>query len=966
MNSSYGWLSRFPALEHSLANSMRANRAGLVLLGAVALTWCQSSVAFAQSETRHWAYESPIRPSIPATEHPAWPENAIDALTHAMMTQHGLSPSPEATRHALIRRVTLDLTGLPPTPDELSDFLADVAPGAYERVVDRLLQSPRFGERMATHWLDLARYADTHGYHMDAHRDMWRWRDWVIEAYNDDMPFDQFTIEQLAGDLLPNATLSQRIATGFNRNNMVNFENGVIADEFLAEYAIDRVATTSTVWLGQTMVCARCHDHKYDPFTQREFYQLFAFFNQVPERGVDGDKGNAVPFTQAPLPHQIERIKELERRRIQLEAALEEQLKYADEAVATWEAKIEARHTRVAPAEPQFSLSFEQTTDELDRCLHGTQMFVPGKVGDALLFDGRTHLDLSDQEVVTIGDVITLALWIFPTTFDSMVVTKLERESRMSLHIGLEEGRIAVRATAAGGEKLARVVTDKQLPRSQWQHVTVTGSSSNTEAEIAVFVNGLRVPTSPTDDSSQSDVASKASFTVGSNETGRSFRGKLDELRVFTRELTDHEIAILAGGDPIRDILAVAPNERTPEQAYRLKRHYLEQVDARYRDKKRELDANHRSITELKAALPTTMVMQDLVERRPTYVLNNGRYDSRGEVVQPGVPSILPPLPDAEAANRLVFAQWMIQPDHPLTSRVTVNHLWQLFFGEGLVRTPEDFGTRGEPPTHPQLLDWLATEFAEDWDVKRLVRMLVTSATYRQSSQSTPELAATDPDNRWLARASRLRLSAEMVRDGALFAGGLLVERTGGPSVFPYQPEGLWEEIAYNANDFTAQVYHQSHGADLYRRSLYTFVKRSAPSPALAAFDAPNRETCVTSRPRTNTPQQALVLMNDVTFVEAARAMAGQTLAACDTTEARIDHLLFAAAGRQATQAERRIFTSLTEDLQTSYENDLTLADSLIAVGESSDNRPIDQIELAVWTAVANVILSLDEVITRP
>ncbi|MDA1050212.1 MAG: DUF1553 domain-containing protein [Planctomycetota bacterium] len=947
---------------------MRVIRAGLLLLGASAFACCAIPIANAQTENTHWAYEAPRRPPVPVVEHSAWPENAIDSFTQVQMTRRGLSPSPEADRRTLIRRVTFDLTGLPPTAAEIDAFLADAAADAYQRLVDRLLQSPRFGERMATHWLDLARYADTHGYHMDAHRDMWRWRDWVIAAYNDNLPFDQFTIEQLAGDLLPDATLTQKIATGFNRNNMVNFENGVIADEFLSEYAIDRLTTTSTVWLGQTMVCARCHDHKYDPFTQRDFYRLFAFFNQVPENGVDGNQGNATPFVAAPLPPQSERMHELEARLARLEATRQQQTAASDAAIVAWETTFQAGETRTLSAAPQLAVGFDASSPELADAVHGTKTFVPGKIGDALLFDGSTHVALGDQAALDASGRVTIAVWLFPTTLDSAVVLERTRKDKsgFSFSVELDGGKVLFHVVSPKAAEPIHLVGSTGITRPKWQHIAVRYDGSGEAADVSLFVNGQRRPTVAADKSLSRDTAAKASFLVGSAEAGRSFRGMMDDLRVFATALTDEDIAIIAGGDPIGDILAVARDQRTEEQTARLKHYYLEQIDADYRRTMREIAATRRSLAEVQSAVPTTMVMQDAAERKPTRIFTNGRYDSPGELVQPGVPAILPSLPAGAVANRLALAQWLVKPDHPLTARVAVNHLWQLFFGAGLVRTPEDFGTRGEPPTHPELLDWLATEFSRDWDVKRMVRLLVTSATYRQSNRATPELTANDPENRWLARAPRLRLSAEMVRDSALSISGLLVERTGGPSVFPYQPDGLWEQIAYNANDFTAQVYRQSHGPDLYRRSLYTFVKRSLPSPTLAAFDAPNRETCVTERPRTNTPQQALVLMNDVTFVEAARSLAEQTLASNESMEDRVNAMFLAATSRPTNAAEASIFAALLRDLRQRYEEQPSLANELIAAGETPAAESIERTELAVWTAIANVILSLDESITRP
>lgn len=916
----------------------------------------------------HWAYEAPQRPPLPNTKRTVWGGNAIDAFAYDQMESHGLRPSDEADRRTLLRRVTLDLTGLPPTIAEVNAFLVDTNPGAYERVVDRLLHSPRFGERMATPWLDLARYADTHGYHMDAHRDMWRWRDWVIAAYNDNMPFDQFTIEQLAGDQLPHATLSQRIATGFNRNNMVNFENGAIADEYLTEYAIDRVTTTSTVWLGQTMTCARCHDHKYDPFTQRDFYRLLAFFNQVSENGIDGNKGNVVPFIDAPLPHQVARLDNLAARLSSLTQLQQQRVASADAAIAAWEANLEASDTRSISHKPQISIGFDKSEQELQAAIHGSQFFAPGKLGDALLFNRKTFVDLGDQAALGINELLTIAVYVFPTTTDSAIVVQRHTTGAndRSYGVELDGGKVIIRLASFDATNDTLFTSDGVLASRNWHHLAVRVDTSDEETKVSLFVNGELQPTVETAESHSRETVAKPVLVVGSSEPGRSFRGMMDDLRVYSTALADEEIAIIAGGDPIGDIVAVNRAERTEQQISRLKRYFLEQIDKTYRATMREIETTRLALADLRAAIPTTMVMQDAAERKPTYVLTRGRYDALGEVVEPGVPVILSTTSRGAVATRLGFARWLVDPKHPLTARVAVNHLWQQFFGAGLVRTPEDFGTRGELPTHPQLLDWLATEFARDWDVKRLVRLLLTSATYRQSSRTTPERSATDPENRWLARASRLRLTGEAIRDSALFSSDLLVEQTGGRSVFPYQPDGLWEEIAYNANDFTAQAYRQSHDADLYRRSLYTFVKRSLPSPTLAAFDTPNRETCTARRSRTNTPQQALTLMNDMTFVEAARAFAERTLATVDSNAEWINHMFVTATSRLPNEREAKVFSELVRDLREEYDRDPMLANELIKAGESKHDDRWEPSELAIWTAVANVILSLDEAITRP
>ncbi len=966
---------RFPS--PNTANAMRLMRACAWAMGCGLWAWTSILADAARgteprvfqpaSVSTHWAYQPPRRPPLPVVSLANWPRNAIDSFTLATLERHSWSPAPEADRHTLIRRLTFDLTGLPPTMAEIEAFARDEAPEAYERLVDRLLASPRFGERMATPWLDQARYADTHGYHMDAHRDMWRWRDWVIGALNDNQPYDQFTIEQLAGDLLPHPTLAQRIATGFHRNTMVNFENGALAEEFLSEYVVDRVTTTATVWLGQTLVCARCHDHKYDPFTQRDFFRLYAFFHNVPELGVDGDKGNAAPFIPAPLPHQAREIDELTQRISALEMQLAQRAATADAAVLAWGAG-RASETRVIAHAPAWVVTMDEGADELVDSWQGQHISIPGKHGEAWLFDGQTHFDLKATCSLDQADGFTIGVWVFPTTRDAMTILEqpASADRQRRVRIGLDGDKIVCHVANRSGETLLRVESSSIIARSRWQHVVVQYAGSGEASGIRLYVDGTAMETVKCNDAAKDPLQKAPSQPNRGLRIGQAFRGILDELRAYPSTLNDDEIAMLAGGDPIGELLTIEPDQRTTAQQERLERYYLEQVDKPYRESQRQLHGVRDALAKVVASVPTTMVMREMDMPRLTYVLNNGRYDSRGELVTAGVPEVLPPLSDDSGPNRLALARWLVQPDHPLTSRVAVNQFWQRCFGAGLVRTPEDFGTRGELPTHPELLDWLAVEFASDWDVKRLIRMMVTSATYRQSHQYDTDLARLDPENRWLARAARRRLTAEMIRDNALAISGLLVEEIGGPSVFPYQPPGIWEEIAYNSNDFTAQSYRQSHGRDLYRRSLYTFFKRSAPAPLLVTFDAPNRETCQVERGRTNTPEQALSLMNDVTFVEAARVLAQQVWRMNTTTEARIRRMFYVATGREANSHEAQVLLELNADLWDQYRAQPELARRLLQAGESPRDETIDTAELAAAVAVANVLLSLDEVITRP
>jgi mono/diheme cytochrome c family protein len=679
--------------------------------------------------SEHWAFVPPRRPTLPKLDDADWAHNGIDRFVLARLRTSGLKPSPEADRPTLLRRLTLDLTGLPPTPSEVDAFLADAGSDAYEKQVDRLLSSPHFGERMALDWLDAARFADTHGYHIDSGRDMTKWREWVIAAFNQNKPFDQFTIEQLAGDLLPNATLGQKIASGFNRNHMINFEGGAIPEEYHTAYLVDRVNTTGTVWLGLTIGCAQCHEHKFDPISQKEYYQILAFFNNVPENGLDGSKGNAAPLLKVPSPGQKQMLEHL--------------------------------NTAVKDLEPRL------------------RTFKP-----------------DDPEAKALS------------------------------------------------ERLAKL---------------------------------------------------------------------------------------------------------------------------------------RQELSDLDKRIPTTMVMEEMPKQRDTFLLVRGQYDKKGDKVTANVPAFLPALAKDAPGNRLGLARWLVDPAHPLTARVAVNRYWQVFFGTGLVKTAEDFGSQGELPSHPELLDWLAVEFASPsaapsgsgsktpWDIKSFIKLIVTSATYRQSSAVTRELHERDPENRLLARGPRHRLQAEFIRDQALAISGLLDREIGGKSVSPYQPPGLWEELMSRADgkNWTAQTYVQDHGKYLYRRTMYTFWKRTCPPPTLATFDAPDRETCTVRRARTNTPLQALVLMNDPTYLEASRKLAERMMNEAKTTDERIAFAFRLAIARKPTERETAVLRRIFDTQMAEYRKDGNKAVKLLTIGEAKRDEKLDPAELAAWTIVASAILNLDETVTK-
>lgn len=897
----------------------------------------------------HWALIPPGRPPIPRVGRVGWVRNPIDAFVLARLEREGLAPAPEAERGVLLRRVALDLSGLPPTLAELDAFERDPAPDAYERAVDRLLASPRFGERLAIRWLNAARYADTNGYQTDGPRIMWRWRDWVIDAYNRDMPFDRFTIEQLAGDLIPGASLEQQIATGFNRNHRGNAEGGIIPEEYAVEYVVDRVDTTATVWLGLTVGCARCHSHKFDPISQRDYYRLFAFFNNVPENGRAVKFGNSPPFIKAPTSAQQRELDRLRCRLEEVEAKLRRCEPEIAAAQAVWESSI--------PPRPALDWSPDR------------HRIFPGPGSRRRNGPATEPLDAGDVAGFGFFDRFTLAAWIRPAgrrggTILSRMADQPEGEG---YGVALTQGRIQVNLVKRWLDDAIRVQTRVVIPADRWTHVAVTYDGSRVAGGVRVYIDGRLAPLEVLLDELNQSFATKQPLRIGAGGgPGARFAGAIDEPVVFGRALGPEMIAVLATRESITEIAAISPGRRSAGQAAKIRQCFL--ATGATEDVKRltaRIETARVGLEAFSDRIPTTMVMREMPAPRPTHVLIRGQYDQPGPRVEPGAPEAVARWPAGRKADRLGLARWLVDPANPLTARVAVNRDWQMLFGTGLVKTVDDFGAQGEPPSHPELLDWLAAEFIRSgWDVKAMLRLMVTSSTYRQSSRATPEAHRRDPEDRLLARAPRLRLPAEMIRDQALRLGGLLAERTGGRSVRPYQPPGLWTELG--ATDLSDSNYVQDHGPDLYRRGLYVFWKRTVPPPSMVAFDAPGRETCVVREVRTDTPLQALNVLNDVAYVEAARGFAERIIREAGTSpESRVDTAFRAATGRRPRPEERAILLDGLADHLARFRRDPRAAAALIAVGESRPDPRLDAIELAAYTATAQLILNLDETITR-
>jgi len=924
----------------------------------------------------HWSFMPPKRPELPVVKNGAWARTPIDRFVLAKLEGQGLEPAPEADKATLLRRVTFDLTGLPPTPAELKAFLADASANAYEKVVDRLLASPHYGERMAMQWLDFARYADTHGYHIDSAREMWPWRDWVIQAFNENMPYDQFTIDQIAGDLLPHATQSQIIATGFNRNHMINFEGGAIPEEYQNEYIVDRIEATSTTWMGVTLGCARCHDHKYDPFTQKDFYSFGAFFNSVPEKGLDGYKGNAVPFLQLPSKKQAE-MKDL------LLKAIKDKDRDIERAQVEWEQQQRqipvSDVTSGLAAEYTFgdSLSNRLHPESVAKVVNGKLTYVDGRASRAADLDEEPQLSFGEigEGDISAGKPFTIALWLKPDGPSGMAILQSYEKSpkagagyEVALdYCGKEGCNVIVRLRSDGPNSGIEVKSQRGVTLEDWNHLAVSYDGAGKAKGVQIYINGQSVPADVVLDKLSAGASFKGDLQTGNKEWGTPFKGQLGDLRFYSRRLYASEALELGLLNPLHAVLETESGRRSEDQQKWIREYFLKEV-ANGAEKQLQVDYEslNKGLDEINREIPSTMVMSEMDKPRETFILARGDYRNKGEQVFPNTPAVLPPLPSDVPRNRLSLAKWIVDPGNPLTARVAANHFWQMYFGLGIVKTAGDFGSQGDPPSNQDLLDWLATEFIRTkWDVKAMQRLIVTSAVYRQASKVSPELLEKDPENRLLARGPRFRLPAEMIRDNALEISGLINDKIGGPSVFPYQPKGLWEEMAFGG-DFSAQKYEQSHGSDLYRRSMYTFWKRSVPYPSLNTFDAPDREKCTAQRSITNTPLQALVLMNDPTYVEAARALAERDLteAGADDKD-RIQYVFRLAMDRDPTPEEFTILDGLCKKELAHYEADKSAAAKLLATGESKVNPKFQPAELAAWTLVASTILNMDETITK-
>ncbi|MBL8228552.1 MAG: DUF1553 domain-containing protein [Bryobacterales bacterium] len=917
---------------------------------------------------KHWSFLAPVRHPLPAVRDGLWPRNGIDHFILARLEREGVKPSGEASRETLARRVSLDLTGLPPTVAELDAFLKDTSPQAYERMVDRLLASPRFGERMAIRWLDAARYADTNGYQFDGERVMWRWRDYVIESFNRNKPYDRFLVEQIAGDLLPGATLEQKIATGFNRNHRANTEDGIIPEEYAVEYVVDRIETASTVFLGLTTGCARCHNHKYDPITQKEFYQFYGYFGNVPEYGRAIKYGNSPPLIPAPTVAQQEELRQLEARMRTVESALAKQNAEIERAQAQWERNLaKSAPLTWAPREMR-EVSYD-LNDNLPGHV-GKPRIAAGKLGSAVRFDGSTYFEVPSVAQFDIDDRFSIAGWVQPECDNCTIWSRMNDSAKgKGIGLHLEEGKLFLTMTNVWADDATRFVALQPLPRGRWVHLAMTYTGSKMAEGWKLYVDGKPVEVKVLQDTLYRPFRNAGStfrvpFRLGAgNGREQRYQGLIDDVHVYSRVLEPDEVESLAVGATLNEIAAKPAAQRSAAEKRQIDRYFLDQAaPAGIRENWRRLVALRQDKEALERTFPSVMIMAESVPRKQAHLLIRGQYDKPGESVEPGVPAVLPPLPAGAPNNRLGLAQWMVDKSNPLTARVAVNRFWQSIFGTGLVKTTEDFGVQGEWPSHPELLDWLAAEFvASGWDVKAMMKLMVMSAAYRQSSASSQELTARDPENRLLARGPRARIPAEMVRDSALLAAGLLKEKLGGPSVKPYQPDGLWQELIMQD-----MHYVQSKGDDLYRRSLYTFWKRTVAPPMMANFDSALRESCTVRENRTNTPLQALNLMNDVTFIEAARFVGQRMLReAPGDANSRLAYGFRLITSRNPSDAEKAVLRSNLQYHLDYFAGNPERVKSYLSQGDSPPDPKLDARELAAYASVASLMFNLDEAITK-
>ena len=932
--------------------------------------------------TTHWSFRPLVPRAVPDVGRSPWPRNEIDAFVWKRLQAEGRQPAPEASRRRLLRRLCFDLTGLPPSLELLERFLADERTDAYERVVDQLLDSSAYGERMASDWLDVARYSDSYGYQVDRDRFVWPWRDWVLRSFNQNLSYDKFITYQLAGDLLPSPTDDQILATTFCRLHPQKVEGGSVPEEFRVEYVADRTHTFGTAMLGLTLECCRCHDHKFDPITQREYYQLFAFFNNIDEAGLYSYFTESIP-TPTLLLAKDEQKKQLAASALQIaeaekhlealivgrEAEFETWLSARDSAATLAEVAVDAAESQAeadrqtaSPATSTAEIPGEVAHHSFEDYQHAANRTVAGKVGKAVQLTGDDGIGLKVGNFSRF-EPFSISLWInSPDLPERAVIFHRSRAwtdaASRGYELLIEEGKLSAALIHFWPGNALRIKTQAAIPTNEWLHVTLTYDGSSRAAGLKIYLNGQQTPCDIVRDNLSKNITGGGgdNITIGERFRDRGFtNGLVDEFRVFSRELSAGECEGLFDAHQLHDLLRTPTANLSTEQRALLRQYYFAAIDPAAQAARDELKQRRLGQSQLVDGIQEIMVMRELNEPRPTYLLRRGAYDAPTDRVPAETPAILPPLPAQMPRNRLALAAWLTDPQHPLTARVAVNHYWQVIFGDGLVRTPEDFGSQGQPPAYPDLLDWLAQDFVRNgWDLKRLLKVMVMSATYRQDSLASAELYRRDPENLLLARGSRYRLPAEMIRDNALATSGLLVDTVGGPPVKPYELT-----VAF-------LPYDKDQGPGLYRRSLYTFWKRNGPAPVMMTLDAAKRDVCTVRRERTASPLQALVLLNGPQVMEASRVLAQRVLRRHgERTEAAIEECFERLTSRPAEERETALLNQLWNDLRTHYREQAEEARQLLAIGDSPRDEQEDPAALAAMTMVVNTLMNFDECVTR-
>jgi hypothetical protein len=961
---------RMPSPESNLNLSPREK--------AILIKWIEDGAVYKE----HWAFITPKKPDLPQVENTERIVNPIDLFVLDRLETAGISPSKEADKEILLRRLKLDLIGLPPTIEEIEEFLKDTSSNAYERQVDKYLQSPHYGEKMALHWMDIARFADTHGYTVDRFRDMSPYRDWVIKSYNDNLPYDQFIVHQLAGDLLPEPTKEQLLATAFNRIHPQNMEGGIVEEEFRVEYVVDRTNTLGQAFLALTLGCARCHDHKYDPISQKEFFELSSFFNNIDEAGqISWDNAMPVPtmlFTDQKKEELLDYLaaqkdkaeEDLGRLAESEETAF---LKWLENGVYKKEINRKRLQSRVA------HFDFNQTaiinnlnpqeigTMESNESKNEVPLLEEGYSGKAIRLNGDSWLDLAGVGVFSKSEPFSVSAWIsIPKDLEDGVIFHKGSGAILynyrGYHLSLKDNKLELLMAHTAPYNAITKITKEGIPRDRWINLALTYDGSSKAKGLRLFLDGKEMETTTTHDNLYKDILfegdDQPGLQVGAVWRGKGLKGALvDEVSVYDLELSPLEVLQIADFSRYREILLKDLKQLSQEEKMALKAFYLNNFSKPYQQLLKEVVQKRKTFADSVEPVQEIMIMQEREQKRPTYVLERGEYNAHGEEVFPNTPKSILPMSEDLPKDRLGLAQWVISPENPLTARVAVNRFWQNYFGKGLVATSADFGNQGEMPSHPELLDWLALEFvASGWDVKAMQKMILMSATYRQESFVREDLKEIDPDNLLLARGPFVRLPGEMIRDNALFASGLVDKTIGGKSVQPYQPEGLWE--------VNGARYEQSTGRDLYRRSLYTIWKRSVHHPTLSIFDAPDRSESVAHRQKTNTPLQALVLLNDPTFVEAAKVL-GEEMVAYSELDSSIQDTYRKLTGRNPNPKELEILLRLREHEYKKFREDKNKLLGWLNTGDYKINEKLDPYQVAANAVVASAIMNSDAAITK-